>query len=364
MKEQSIPYIRLFNLHISSGKLDKPEQVVKQLGALQAQDYHQALWAIGLRVQSATAADIEQTIKDRKIILTWPMRGTIHFVSPEDVRWMLKLSASRKLAQDKRRLEQLELNHGIIERCKQLFYDVLHGNKQVSRHILMQLLEEAGISTKNQRGYHLLWYIAQTGFICQGPREGKQQTFVLLDEWVPVAKELSMNEAFALLAERYFTGHGPATVHDFAWWAGIKLSDARQGLEAVRSRLVLEKTNGQEYWGVEHSQAESIDKGPTVYLLPGFDEYLLGYKDRSAVLRAEYTQKIIPGNNGVFMPTIIIDGQIAGTWKRTIKNKGIDIEFNLFEPLEDMEESIIKTAQRYCGFMGLPLASTFFQVMK
>jgi hypothetical protein len=364
MKEKSIPYQRLFNLHISSGKLDKPEQVVKQLGALQAQDYHQALWAIGLRVQSATAADIEQIIADRKIILTWPMRGTIHFVPPEDVRWMLKLSASRKLAQGKRRLEQLELNQEIIEYCKQLFYDVLHGNKQVSRHILMQLLEEAGISTKNQRGYHLLWYIAQTGFICLGPREGKQQTFVLLDEWVPVAKELSMNEALALLAERYFTGHGPATVHDFAWWAGIKLSDARQGLEAVRSKLVSEKTNGQEYWGIEHFQTGSTDKGPIVYLLPGFDEYLLGYKDRSAVLRAEYTHKIIPGNNGVFMPTIVIDGQIAGTWKRTIKNKGIDIEFNLFGPPEDREESIIKTARRYCGFMGLPLASTSFQVMK
>jgi hypothetical protein len=266
MEEQSIPYRRLFNLHITGGKLDRTEQVVKKLGALQAQDYHQALWAIGLRSQFSTVTDIEQTIADRKIVLTWPMRGTIHFVPPEDVRWMLKLSALRTLAQDNRRLEQLELNQEIIERCKQIIYDALHGNKRISRPLLMQLLEEAGISTKYQRGYHLLWYLAQTGLICLGPREGKQQTFVLLDEWVPGTKELSINEALALLAERYFTGHGPATVHDFAWWAGITLSDARRGVESARSGLVSEKANGQEYWWAEHFQVGSTDNEPTAYL--------------------------------------------------------------------------------------------------
>jgi hypothetical protein len=364
MKEQSIPYRRLFNQLITGGKIDRPEQVVKQLGALQAQDYHQALWAVGVRMQSVTSADIEQSIADRKILLTWLLRGTIHFVPPEDARWMLKLLAPRLMARDERRLEQLELNQKIIERCKQIINDALQGNKRISRPNLMQLLEEDGISTNNQRGYHLLWNIAQSGLICLGPKEGKQQTFVLMDEWVPAAKELSRNEALGLLAERYFTSHGPATVQDFSWWAGITLSDARQGVEAAGSRLVSEKINGQEYWGAENFHVGSTDEGPAVYLLPGFDEYLLGYKDRSSVLRAEYAPHIVPGNNGVFMPTIIIDGQVAGKWKRTIKNKGIDIEFNLFAPLENREESIIETAERYCGFIGLPLDSTSFQVMK
>ncbi|MEK3723106.1 winged helix DNA-binding domain-containing protein [Paenibacillus sp. FSL H8-0034] len=362
MKEQSIPYRRLLNLRINAGRLDRPEQVVKQLVAMQAQDYHQALWAIGLRMQASTAADIEQAISDRKIIQTWPMRGTIHFVSPDDVRWLLKLSAARTLAQDKRRLEQLELNQDIIERSKQIMYDALQGNKQISRPLLMQLLEEAGISTINQRGYHLLWYIAQSGHICMGPREGKQQTFVWLDEWVPKSKELSMSEALAALAERYFTSHGPATVYDFAWWAGITLSAARQGVEAVQSRLVSEKVNNQEYWEGEgeHIQTTTTDSASTVYLLPGFDEHLLGYKDRSAVLIAEDAQHIVPGNNGVFKSTIIIDGQVAGIWKRTIKKKGIDIEFLLFAQHQDRKEGILKTARRYCGFMGQPLASTTF----
>jgi len=364
MRERSIPYRRMHNLHIAGRKIDNCEHVVGQLGALQAQDYHQALWAIGVRTQSATVADIEQIIEDRKIVLTWPMRGTIHFVHPDNVRWMLKHLAPRILAQDGRRLEQLELNQKIIERCKQIIYDALLGNKRISRPLLMQLLEENGVCTKNQRGYHLMWYLAQSGLICLGPREGKQQTFVLLDEWVPGTKEIGRSEALALLAERYFTSHGPATVQDLAWWAGITLSDARQGTEAIQSRLMSEKISGQEYWRVEIDQAYTMDEGPNVHLLPGFDEYLLGYKDRSLVLNEAYARYITPGNNGVFMPTIVIDGQISGTWKRTIKNKGIDIDFILFAPQKDKEERIIEAAERYCGFMGMPLAKTSFQLVE
>ncbi|WP_433944779.1 winged helix DNA-binding domain-containing protein [Paenibacillus sp. SN-8-1] len=364
MRERSIPYQRMHNLLIAGGKMDKGEQVVRQLGALQAQDYHQALWAVGMRTKSATVADIEQAIEDRKIVLTWPMRGTIHCVHPENLRWMLQHLAPRILAQDGRRLAQLELNQEIIERCRQIIYDALQGNKRISRPDLMQLLEDNGFHTKNQRGYHLLWYLAQSGHICLGPREGKQQTIVLLDEWVPAAKELSRSEALALLAERYFASHGPATVQDLAWWAGLTLSDARQGVEAARSRLVSEKIGGQEYWTTDNAPAFAMDEEPSIYLLPGFDEYLLGYKDRSMVLNAAHARHVVPGNNGVFMPTIVIDGQVSGLWKRTIKSKGIDIEFHLFTPLRDREERMIEAAGRYCEFMGLPLATTSFQLVE
>ncbi|MFX3633930.1 MAG: winged helix DNA-binding domain-containing protein [Candidatus Pristimantibacillus sp.] len=361
MLEQSIAYRRLLHLHINSGSLDKPEQVVKQLGALQAQDYNQALWAVGLRAQSSTVVDIEQAITDRKIILTWLMRGTIHFVSPEDVRWMLELTASRILAQSNRTLERVGLTQEIIERSKLIIYDALQGNKQISRPFLIELLEQEGISTTNERGYHLLWYLAKSGHICLGPKEGKQQTFVLLDEWVPKAKELSKIEALGKLAERYFTSHGPATVHDFAWWAGITVTDASKGLEVVQSRLVSEKVNDLVYWESEREQKGLNDNYPSVVLLPGFDEYLLGYKDRSMVLRAEYAAKIVPGKNGVFMPIIIIDGQVAGIWKRSIKKTSVDIEFDLFDSQEDRRESILEAADRYCAFMGLPLGATAFK---
>lgn len=363
MTEPSISYRRMHNMHISGEGLDTCEQVVRHLGAMQAQDYHQALWAIGTRTQSATVADVERMIEDRKIILTWPMRGTIHMVHSENVRWMLKHLAPRILAQDGRRLAQLELNLEIIERCRRIFYDALQGNKRISRPDLMQLLEENGIDTKNQRGYHVLWYLALSGHICLGPREGKQQTFVLLDEWVPAAKELSRSEALALLAERYLTSHGPATAQDLAWWAGLTLSDARQAVDSIRSRLVSENISGQEYWTADNAPARAINEEPSVYLLPGFDEYLLGYKDRSAVLNAAHAPHVIPGNNGVFMPMIVIDGLVSGIWKRTVKKKGIDFEFNLFAPQKDREARIIEAAERYCGFMGLPIAATSFQLV-
>lgn len=364
MNDQTIPYRRLYNQHISGGRLETPEQVIKQLGCMQAQDYHQAVWAVGLRTLAGTLADVEQSIEHGKLILTWPIRGTIHFVSPEDVRWMLKLSVSRTQTQDKRRMEQLELNQEIIERCKQIFYSALHGHKRKSRDVLMQLLKEAAISTNSQRGYFILWYLARTGFICMGPREGKQQTFVLLDEWVAQTKEFSLTESHIMLAQRYFTSHGPATVQDFSWWGGITLSDARKGMEGIESQLLSEKKGNEVYWEIERAKRGKSDDESTVYLLPGFDEHMLGYKDRSSVLRAEYAASVVPGNNGVFMPTIIINGQIVGIWKRTIKSKGIHIEFKLFEPKNDKKECILTAAESYCRFIGLPLASTTFQIME
>lgn len=362
MKEQRLPYRRLYNLGISGARATCPEQVVKHLGALQAQDYHQALWAIGLRMKAPTAQLIEQSIADRKLVLTWPMRGTIHFVPPENVRWMLQLSASRILAQDGRRLMQLELTLDIIEQCKRMICGALEERKRMTRPELMLLLEEAGIRTDNQRGYHLLWYLAQSGILCMGPREGKQQTFVLLDEWVPKTREVHKDEALAMLATTYFTSHGPATVHDFAWWAGITLSDARKGADAVQSQLASFKVNDQIFWQGASDVPEASHAASSVYLLPGFDEHLLGYKDRTAVLKAEYAPHIIPGNNGVFMPTIVIDGQVAGIWKRTVKKKGLEMEFHLFAPHQGREDEIVECGRKYGEFMGRPLVSTAFQI--
>jgi hypothetical protein len=356
LNHRSFTFQRLSNQHIAGKKFEKPEQVVKRLGALQAQDYMQSLWAIGLRTQSVTSVDIKQAIADKKIVLTWPMRGTLHFVPAEDTKWMLKLSAPRTLAQSKRRMEQLGLNLEIIERCKQIIYDTLHGNKRLSRPDVMKLLEDASISTKNQRGYHILWHIAQTGLICLGPMEDKKQTVVLLDEWVLNSRELSTEESLAELAVRYFTGHGPATIHDFAWWAGITITDARLGIQAAQPGLQREKINDHEHWMSKDTPSEPTYEKPAVYLLPGFDEYLLGYKDRSAVLASEHASLVVPGNNGIFLPIIVIDGQVVGTWKRIIKKNGVDITFNSFAPLGDHEGSVIEAAHRYSEFIGLPLS--------
>ena len=358
MKSTDIVHQRLVNQRIDGERFEKPEEVVRWLGAIQAQDYLQALWAIGLRLKSATVADVERAILEGKIVRTWPMRGTLHFVPPEDARWMLKLSASRMLARDGRRLKQLGLDEEIMERCKELFYDALKGNRRLSRPEMMKVLEEAGISTEKQRGYHILWYVAQAGLICLGPMQDKQQTFVLLDEWVPNYRDLSREESLAELARRYFAGHGPATVHDFAWWAGLTVTEARSGLESAMPELTSETIEGKDYWMKSDAPGHTAYDESRVDLLPAFDEYLLGYKDRGAVLAVEDATKVVPGKNGVFLPTIVVDGRVVGTWKRKLKKNSIDITMSPFTHPGDLDERVNKAAERYCGFLGLPLSST------
>lgn len=346
---------RLVSQRIDGERCQTPEEVVRWLGAMQAQEYQEALWAIGLRMRSATVATIEQAIAEGKIVRTWPMRGTLHFVPAEDTKWMLELTATRMIAKDKRRQEQLELDEAIIERAGQLLHDELYGGKRLSRPDVMALWEDAGISTRGQRGYHLLWYLAQTGLICLGPHEGKQQTFVLLDEWVPQLRELSREEALAELAKRYIASHGPATIYDFAWWTGLTISEARVGFHAIQGALCVEKRHGQEYWLSSDALSSEAYPSSNFHLLPGFDEYLLGYKDRSAILAAEHVQKVVPGNNGVFMPMLVVAGQVVGTWKRTLKKNELAILLKPFDQYTNLETEARDVVRYYCGFRGLPL---------
>lgn len=345
---------RLFNQGITGMKHVSPEQVVKGLGAVQAQDYHQAVWGIGLRTQSAKLSDVEQAMIDRKIVLTWPMRGTIFFVPAEDAKWMVKLTESRFQTHDKKKRAELELDEGTLHRCRTIIGNALSGCSPVSRPKLMDLLEEAGISTKNGRGYYILGYLGRTGMICFGPHEGKQQSFVLLDEWVPNSRELTLEESLAELALRYFTGHGPATIQDFAWWVGLTLTEAKRGFEAVKSNLRLDFVNGTEYWSSVTAPAVSADTD-SVVLLPGFDEYYLGYKDRSAIIETEHDAKIAPHRNGVFQPMMVAGGEVVGVWKREIKRSSIEIILSPFSLRNDREEEFMEAAKQYSDFMEMPI---------
>ncbi|WP_074107605.1 winged helix DNA-binding domain-containing protein [Paenibacillus helianthi] len=346
---------RLANQFIHSSASMEPEEVVRRLGALQAQDYLQAVWAIGLRTPSATLAQVERAVAERKIALTWTLRGTIHFVPPEDVKWLLQLCAPRLLRQAVRRMEQLELDEKTLGRARKIIYNALKNGGSLRRPDVLALLEAEGIRTGGQRGYHILWHSAYNGLICFGPRSGKQQTFVLLDQWVEHSRELSFEESLSELALRYFTAHGPATVQDFAWWAGLTLTEARAGLDAVKSKLETGVFSGTEYWSPASSRGH-MPIASEVHLLPGFDEYILGYGDRSAVLEPETAPLIVPGNNGVFLPTIAAGGQIIGTWKRTVKTKGVDLKFSPFTKLaQDQEERLMLAAERYASFLGLPV---------
>jgi Winged helix DNA-binding domain len=363
MTLNNIAHQRLFHQHIAQSSsahssFNHPSQVVQWMGAMQAQDYGQVLWAVALRTVAATQTDVEQAIAERSIVMTWPMRGTIHLVSALDVRWILELCAPRKLAAAGLRLKQLELDKEILERCGHLFRDALAGGPPMTRSAIFALLERAGISPKGQRGYHLLWHLAQSGLICFGPKAGKEQTFVLLEEWVPNAPSKSRDDSLSELAKRYFTSHGPATVQDFAVWTGLTLRDARGGLESVQGQLVSEVQDQLEYWWAEASMNVSAASVTAVHLLPGFDEYILGYKDRRDVMTVEHAKRIVPGGNGVFLPMIVVDGQVVGKWKRTFKKKGVQVVLEPFLEIDSLAERVHEAIMRYCAFVGLPLLSS------
>jgi len=347
---------RLHTQYIAQAAFEQPGDVVRWLGAVQAQDYLGSLWAIGLRMRQATESAVEQAIADRVIIRTWPMRGTLHFVAPEDVRWMLKLLTPRIVAANARRLiRQFDLDDAAIARSKDVFLDALHGGKRLSRDAMYKALEAAHIPTANQRGLQIVGRLAQEGVICFGAREGKQPTFVLLDEWVPAARAIERDEALAELARRYFVSHGPATVQDFAWWSGLAAADARAGLEMARPHLAHEIVDGRTYWQPQSAPA-AIDGPPRAYLLPAYDEYTVGYADRSAALDRMQAQGMNLGNAAVLGPTIVLDGQIVGTWKRTFSEGSVVVAPGHVASLVEAEAQAFAAAARHYGdFLGLPV---------
>ena len=267
---------RLRNQYINGSRLEDPAEVVRALGAVQAQDYYSALWAIGLRLRGAREADVEKAIIERRIVRTWPMRGTLHFVAAEDVRWLIELLAPRILQRNAARLlRDFAIDRPVIKRASKIVKAALSGGSALTRAALYEQLDAHGIHTGDQRGMHILWWLAHEGLICCGPRAGKQHTFVLLDEWVPTPSSLTREHALTLLAQRYFAHHGPATLADFVWWTGLTAADANVGLEGARSQLSSETNNKTTWWCGVGVPGRTIRSAPC-QLLPVYDEYTVG----------------------------------------------------------------------------------------
>jgi hypothetical protein len=265
---------------------------------------------------------------------------------------MLELLAPRVLEATRKRQSELELDDALLRRIRKILARALQGGRLLTRDATFELLAREGIEADAPRRYHIPFRLAQEGFLCFGPREGRQATFALLEEWTPNARRLGRDEALAELTLRYFTGHGPATVQDFAWWSGLRAADARAGLESVASRLTRETVDGATFWMAENFA--HAGEG-SAHMLPGFDEYLLGYTDRSAVLAARHAPKIIPGNNGVFMPTLVLDGQVVGTWKRAPRKKALALTLAPFaRSTKALIRALEPAAERLGAFHGLP----------
>jgi hypothetical protein len=353
MLSAEIAQLRLHNQLISQSHFATPAQVVAWLGAVQAQDFAGAKWSLGLRLPGATEATIDQAILDKSIVRTWPMRGTLHFVAAADVRWLLPLLTPRMVARAASRYRDLALDEQAFARSAEVLTQALQGGRQLTRNEVYHTLSEGGISPAGQRGIHIIGNLAQKGVICGGPRQGAQPTFVLLDEWVPAMPLLAREHALAELARRYFTSHGPATIQDFAWWTGLPMKEVRLALQLAQGELESVVAAGVTYWLAAGLPALLFQ--PSAYLLPGFDEFMLGYADRNAALAPQHKQFLAP-KNGVFSATIVLDGRVVGIWKRTLRKGGVAVDLSPFAPLTAAQEQLLAPEiARYAAFLGLPI---------
>jgi hypothetical protein len=249
MSSIDIVQLRLHNLFISNPQLKDPVHALECLGAVQAQDFAGAKWALGLRIPGATDNQVERSFNEGAILRTHILRPTWHFVTQADIRWMLALTAPRVHSINGTMYRKLELDSTIFKRCNAVLVKTLGGEQHLTRAELRGVLQSAGIDTRdNYRMSYLVMQAELDGIICSGPRRGKQFTYALMDERAPQARVLERNEALVELARRYFLSRGPATVHDFAKWSGLTVADARLGLEAVQDQLLKEEIDGQIYW--------------------------------------------------------------------------------------------------------------------
>lgn len=345
---------RLHQQGLSKSIFKDANDIVSQLGAVQAQDYLGATWALGLRLKDSTAADIDQAFTNGSILRTHLLRPTWHFVTSKDIRWLLKLTAPRVHAAAAYMYRTLELDSTIFKRSLTVLEKTLRGGKYLTRTELTTALKKAGISSDNLlRFTHIMFYAELEGLVCSGPRRGKQFTYALLEERVPPAKELNREESLAELTKRYFSSRGPATLQDFVWWSGLTMTDAKNGIALVKPQFLSEEINGQVYW-FSDSKLPAKNKSMTARLLPNYDEYIVGYTDRSHMYDSTHNPKLDARGNFLFQNTILIDGQVIGTWKRTIKKDRVDIELHPFKEMGKQEGQAVNDAiETYGKFLGL-----------
>jgi hypothetical protein len=331
--------------------------VVLWFGAMQAQDLASAMWSLGARLPAMTAVDVHAALERREALRTWPMRGTVHLVPPRDARWMLDLTGPRVLAGAAARRATLGLSDALAQRGVEVLGAALAGGRRLTRAQCLATLAEAGVAGEGQFGYHLLWYASQLGVTCIAPNVGKEQTFVLLDEWAPDPNRPERDEALGIMAWRYFRSHGPTTRQDFAGWTGLTAADAKRGISVAGHNLATVRVDGVEMF-VDSELLDAYAGNPPaqpaddVLALSGFDEYLLGFKDRTLMLDAEHKQAVIPGGNGVFQSTIVRGGRVIGTWKRTITKRGITAQVRPLVPIGVADRVRVEAAlQPYARFM-------------
>jgi hypothetical protein len=335
--------------------LDTPEAVVGWFGAVQAQEYHFAKWCLSQRTGGFTEAEVERAVAEGRILRTHVLRPTWHFLLPSDIRWVLALSGPRVHAVNRPYYRKAGLDEATLARGHEVVVAELAGGRHRTRTELAEALRTAGIDKQGPELAYLIIHAELEGLICSGAPRGKQQTYALLSERAPDTAPLERDEAITQLVVRFFTSHGPATVKDFVWWSGLTGADARGGLARAGDRVRSEEANGREYWSAA-DPLPTLDDAPAAHLLQVLDEYVVGYTESRDLLDRESLSARREGDQLAFTHAILVDTQVAGHWKRTLKARSAVVEASLYRPLSDDHMAALRVeAERYARFVERPV---------
>lgn len=352
MNRTEISAYRIQKQQLVASIFSSPRDLVANMGAMQAQDFSMVKWAVGQRLQQATEKSIEAAYNAGHIIRTHLMRPTWHLVSANDIYWLLELTAPRIKTQSTSRHLQLELSDTVLSTCYNILERELNNHISLTREELAQIFESAGIRTNDNRLSHILMSAELESLICSGPLIKNKITYALLSDRVPVKKTLSKEESLHELAKRYFGSHGPATLQDFVWWSGLSVSDARKGLEMNKANLLCETFESETYWFSDSAASEQPI--PEVLLLPAFDELLISYRDRSAIITDTDNKKAI-SDNGIFRPIVVVNGEVRGIWRRLTQRSKTLVEVSLFQPQsKQVLQNIEHEARKFSEFIEKP----------
>jgi hypothetical protein len=338
---------RLRNQQINSKNFKSIKELVEWMGAMQAQDYSMAKLAVGSRVLNSTDQIVESFIDKGEIIRTHILRPTWHFVSADDIFWMLQLTAPHIKSAVISWNKAIGLSESTVKRSNRILEQVLSKEMCMTREEIVIELNKANIKTEKNRLSHILICAELDGIVCSGKIKGGKQTYALLHDRVSKRDVLSRDEALFRLSTRYIKSHGPATVKDFIWWSGLPSKDARSAFESVRKDFITESIGSETYW-FEDSSSINIVKSRSVLLLPAYDEFLIAYCNRNASLSNIDNRKAI-SNNGIFRPVIVINGQVVGIWKRMINKDKVMIALSLFQPVNNKTIQKIKETANGIG---------------
>lgn len=346
MTEEVLLQHRMLAQQIACSEAEQPTQVVDDLVAIQSQLYAMGKWAIGLRCPGSTEKQIDRLFDDGEILRTHVMRPTWHFISPRDIKWLQKLTSPRVQQANAYINRKLGLTPKQLAKTTDIITKALEGHRHLTRTELQKELAKEKIEAA---GSVLAFYVMNAeleGLICSGPRRGKQFTYALIDERAQKAIDLDGDEAVAEFTARYFRSRGPATITDFTTWSGLTVKQAKQGIAMLSSEFDSVEINNATHYFLPRTIPKLTTQDQT-YLMPDYDEYGMGYKDRSALTSKHYEK----GVHSPFSHWLVVDGKIEGTWDRIEKQKQISVDIKPFGKLSIPQlRAVDKAVARYVEF--------------